>query len=583
YYDGSDLIGYVELGEEIDHFLKILKGDTNNEFAIIVDKEYLNREDWRSVRKVAGLRDNWNDSEKHLLLTSTTEEGLTTRCFVEDNLKRIEDGESHLSQIQSKNQTFICGGFPITDAGERHIGAVLSLIDITDNVAIAQKSNYTLLITAIILFLITFSTGIVVTRSISRPIIKLNDAVNEIGSGNLNAKIEIRSNDEFGQLAASFKKMTEDLQKTTVSKDYVDNIIGSMFGTLVVTNPKGSIQTVNQATCTLLGYRVEELIGQPADVLFADGNSGGSWYDELIEKGSITNMEKTYQAKDGRKIPMLFSGSIMHDSGGRVQGIVCIAQDITERRRVEEMRLENERLMLSSKAKSEFLTTMSHELRTPLNSIIGFSELLKQKIPGELNEKQERYVNNVLTGGNNLLKLINDILDLSRVEAGNIDLEIEKVSLQAVIDESLNLIKEKAGAHNILLKKELDPGLDTIEADKQRIKQVLYNLINNAIKFSKPNGGTVTISTRKEGYMAKISVSDTGIGIKEEEMGRLFKEFEQLDSGSTRKYGGTGLGLVISKKLVELHGGNVIAESRFGEGSTFTFTLPIEAKKGEGT
>ncbi|MCZ7362607.1 MAG: PAS domain S-box protein, partial [Candidatus Methanoperedens sp.] len=457
YYDNGELIGYMELGEEIDHFLKILKGNTNNEFAIIVDKEYLNREDWKSVRQVAGLRDNWNDSEKHLLISSTSEEEFASKCFVEDNLERIEKGENRFSQFQNKNKTYVCGGFSITDAGGRHIGAVLSLIDITDHVVIAQKSNYTLLGMAIILFVLTLTAGIIFSSSISKPITRLRDAANDIGKGNLNTKIYIESNDEIGQLAASFKKMTEELQKTTVSKKYVDNIIRSMFNTMVVATQEGTMERVNRATCDLLGYRAEELVGKNIDVIFADVNSHskGSWLDALIKKGSISNMEKTYLAKDGRKIPMLFSGSIMHDESGKIQSIVCVAQDITERKQTEEMSRENERLVLASRAKSEFLATMSHELRTPLNSIIGFSELLKQKTYGELNEKQVRYVENVLTGGNNLLRLINDILDLSRMEAGKIDLEIEKVSVQAMIDESIDLIKEEASDHNIILKKEL--------------------------------------------------------------------------------------------------------------------------------
>ncbi len=249
-----------------------------------------------------------------------------------------------------------------------------------------------------------------------------------------------------------------------------------------------------------------------------------------------------------------------------------------ERRQAEEILLQNERLAYASKAKSEFLANMSHELRTPLNSIIGFSELLKQ---GTLGEKQLRYVDNVLTSSKFLLDLINDILDLSRVEAGKIELVIEKMPVQAVVNETANLIKEKASKHNVLLKKEFDHDLDFIDADQQRFRQVLFNLLSNAIKFSKPDGGTVTITARREEDKARFSVSDTGIGIKDGEIEKLFNEFEQLESGISRKYGGTGLGLAISKKLVQLHEGKIWAESRYGEGSTFTFLLPIVAKSGE--
>ncbi len=269
----------------------------------------------------------------------------------------------------------------------------------------------------------------------------------------------------------------------------------------------------------------------------------------------------------------------MNDREGKIQGIVFVAQDITESKNAENIQKENEQLALASRTKSEFLANMSHELRTPLNSIIGFSELLKQNTNGELNGKHNHYVDNILTSGKFLLNLINDILDLSKVEAGKIELVIENIYFPQILDDTLNLIKEKAMHHNVLFKKELDPALQSIEADPQRVKQVFFNLLNNAVKFSKPEGGTITIATKKDGNMARISVSDTGIGIKEEDMNKLFRAFEQLDSGITKKYGGSGLGLAISKKLVELHGGNIWVESRYGEGSTFYFTIPIVAKK----
>jgi signal transduction histidine kinase len=244
-----------------------------------------------------------------------------------------------------------------------------------------------------------------------------------------------------------------------------------------------------------------------------------------------------------------------------------------------QIRLENLHLAIADQAKSEFLANMSHDLRTPLNSTIGFSELLKQGVAGALSEKQNHYVNNILTSSQFLLTLINDILDLSKIEAGKIELAPEKMSVPLIVNETISLLKENAIKHKVLLKTEFDPELEFIDADKQRFKQILFNLLSNALKFSKEEGGTATIITKKEGDMVKISVSDTGIGIKEENFGRLLRKFEQLDSKSGKKYGGTGLGLVISKYLVEMQGGKIWAESRYGEGSTFTFILPIKAKK----
>ena len=259
-----------------------------------------------------------------------------------------------------------------------------------------------------------------------------------------------------------------------------------------------------------------------------------------------------------------------------VTAVTVISTDITPRKTSEAIRLENDRLAYASKTKSEFLANMSHELRTPLNSIIGFSELLQDSAMTALDKKQLHYLDNVITSSKFLLNLINDILDLSKVEAGKIELVIEKVSLPEIMNETLSLIKEKASKNKVNLKQELDPELTHFDVDPQRFKQIMFNLLSNAVKFSKPEGGTITIRSEKVNDSVKLSVSDTGIGIKEENIGKLFKEFEQLDSGITKHYGGTGLGLAITKRLVELHGGRITVESKYGEGSTFIFYLPIK-------
>ena len=229
--------------------------------------------------------------------------------------------------------------------------------------------------------------------------------------------------------------------------------------------------------------------------------------------------------------------------------------------------------------KSEFLSTMSHELRTPLNSIIGFYDLLKQKLAGELNEKQEHYIDNIIKSSKHLMDLINDILDISKIEAGKIEMNFERISLPSIMNDTIELVKGTVTKNTVVLKREFDPRIEFIEADKQKFKQILFNLLSNAVKFSKANNSTVTVTTRKYNGTVQISVSDTGVGIKKEDLSKLFNKFQQIDSGSSRKYGGTGLGLAISKKLVELHGGRIWAESKYGEGSTFNFRLPITRNK----
>ena len=230
----------------------------------------------------------------------------------------------------------------------------------------------------------------------------------------------------------------------------------------------------------------------------------------------------------------------------------------------------------ANQAKSAFLANMSHELRTPLNAVIGFSELLEQQIFGTLNEKQRTYVGNVLLSGRHLLQLVNDVLDISKVEAGRMDLAYERTPIGSIVDVVRGVIGGLAAKRGIRLEVALPPGLPDVFVDPGRIKQVLYNLISNAIKFT-PKGGTVRLTARADARSLTIAVSDTGIGIARADLPRLFREFEQLAQPNGTRPEGTGLGLALSRRLVELHGGRVEVESELGRGSTFSVHLPLKS------
>ncbi|OHD57035.1 MAG: hypothetical protein A2Y33_08900 [Spirochaetes bacterium GWF1_51_8] len=238
----------------------------------------------------------------------------------------------------------------------------------------------------------------------------------------------------------------------------------------------------------------------------------------------------------------------------------------------------------ANRAKSDFLANMSHELRTPLNSVIGFSEVLQDRLFGELNDKQKEYLSYIEKSSRHLLTLINDILDLSKVESGNMRLEVSEVPVRGVIDSSLLMVKEKALKHSVSLAVEIAPDADiTLSADERKLKQVIVNLLTNAVKFTRDHGKvSVAVYTNKSpGGNEKtveliFRIEDTGIGIKPDELSQLFKRYGQLETAYQRKYEGTGLGLSLVKRLVELHGGRVWAESEFGKGSRFYFSLPID-------
>jgi signal transduction histidine kinase len=228
----------------------------------------------------------------------------------------------------------------------------------------------------------------------------------------------------------------------------------------------------------------------------------------------------------------------------------------------------------ANKHKSEFLANMSHELRTPLNAIIGFSEVLSERMFGEINEKQAEYIGDILESGQHLLSLINDILDLSKIEAGRMELEPGDFDLPSTIESTLILVRERAVRRGIELRRTVDEHLGMIRADERKVKQVLLNLLSNALKFT-PEGGRIDVRAAVRDGAAEISVTDTGVGIAPEDQEAVFEEFRQVGTAA-KKVEGTGLGLAISRKFIELHGGRIWVESQVGKGSTFAFTLPLQ-------
>jgi signal transduction histidine kinase len=249
---------------------------------------------------------------------------------------------------------------------------------------------------------------------------------------------------------------------------------------------------------------------------------------------------------------------------------------------VENTRLFNEiqdktqQLEIANRHKSEFLANMSHELRTPLNAVIGFSEVLLERMFGEVNPKQQEYLNDILSSGKHLLSLINDILDLSKIEAGRMELEAEPFDLPAALDNALTLIRERASRHGLKLEVTVDPRLGEVKGEERKVKQVLLNLLSNAVKFT-PEGGKISLAAHLRDGMAEISVADTGVGIAQEDQETIFEEFRQVGTDYARKREGTGLGLALARRLVELHGGKLWVQSEPGQGSTFTFSLPVSA------
>jgi signal transduction histidine kinase len=234
--------------------------------------------------------------------------------------------------------------------------------------------------------------------------------------------------------------------------------------------------------------------------------------------------------------------------------------------------MKSRQLEVASQHKSEFLANMSHELRTPLNAIIGFSEVLGERLFGDMNDKQAEYVRDITESGRHLLSLINEILDLSKIEAGRMELDVAEFDLAATVDNTLSLVRERAQRRGITLQSTLDAGATMLHADERKVKQVLLNLLSNALKFT-PEGGAIDVLVSTTDKEVEVAVKDTGVGIAPDEQDSVFEEFRQVGSAA-KKIEGTGLGLAISRKFVELHGGKIWVTSQLGAGSMFTFTLP---------
>jgi signal transduction histidine kinase len=277
--------------------------------------------------------------------------------------------------------------------------------------------------------------------------------------------------------------------------------------------------------------------------------------------------------KVGSEFPIEISVSPLETEEGLF--FLSAIRDGSERKRVEqalqEKNVELERALL---AKDRFLANMSHELRTPLNGIIGFTEFLIGEKPGPLQPKQKEYLNDVLSSAHHLLTLINDVLDLAKVEAGKMELHPEQFLIREALDEATAVVKTMADLKQIGLTVTVDAGLQMATLDQQKFKQVLYNLLSNAVKFTDQGGNVEVCAKRLDERHFEVQVRDTGIGIRPEDLGRLFTEFEQLDSGTARHFEGTGLGLALTKKIVELQGGHIRVEAEPGKGSLFTATLP---------
>jgi signal transduction histidine kinase len=499
------------------------------------------------------------------------------------------------------------------------------------------KRTGILLLAGLVLSLVA---SLLVARRMVEPIRAVTQGAARIGAGELDQDIEVHTGDELEALATQFNTMAERLKDSyTGLERKVDERTRELTETLeqqtatseilsVISNSPTNVQPVFEAIvqsalrlfdgnliAVLLvnGGRLE----RPAFASTSPRKDAQDFYPMPLDRETLAGraildhkfvhvadvLDEADIPKRGRAIaeevgyraamisPMTRENTVIGaiavirpEAGYFTDKQVALLKTFADQAviAIENVRLFNEiqntsqELEIANRHKSEFLANMSHELRTPLNAIIGFSEVLQERMFGDMNEKQEEYINDIHGSGKHLLSLINDILDLSKVEAGRMELELGTFDLPSAIDNALTLIKERAGRHGIELTSTVDPVVGEINADERKFKQILLNLLSNAVKFT-PEGGSIDVSARPVDSMVEVSVKDSGIGIAPEDCDAVFEEFRQVGTDYTKKAEGTGLGLALTRKFVELHGGKIWVTSEVGKGSTFTFTLPVTA------
>jgi PAS domain S-box-containing protein len=384
-----------------------------------------------------------------------------------------------------------------------------------------------------------------------------------------------------------FAKITQDMTDQMRAKELLRQseerfrlfVDGVQDYAIFMLSPEGHVASWNQGAERIKGYIVDEIIGKHFSCFYPpEAIAAGKPEWELraaLEKGHVED-EGWRLRKDGQRFWANVVITALFDDDGRLQGFAKITRDMTERERIERALSDKNTLLESAaEAKDRFMATMSHELRTPLNGIIGFAEFLIDGKPGALNAKQKEYLDDILKSGKHLLDLVNDILDLAKVQAGKMELNPEKFSLGKAIEEVCAVTKPMARQKSIQVEVKIAPEIGQVTLDQQKFKQIAYNLLSNAIKFNDDGGKVEVLAEPHDTNRFKLVVKDTGIGIKPKDIDRLFREFEQLKSGASRRHEGTGLGLALTRRIVELQGGSIGVESEEGKGSSFTVLLPL--------
>lgn len=567
-----------KLKEKIDAFEKIIALLKNGDDRLYIEPIKRYKEAEPVLKEIA---DEWNDILKPILINlPMSSEGLAQ-----------SEAEAQLGKYILRLNNYMA-----------QINSFIELLDKQHKKEIKGFELFRVYVLASFLIMAVYIV-LYIRHNIIKPVGILKSAAKGLEEGRLNTRVAIKSSDEIGELGSAFNSMayklgsmitelknTQEMLMESEKKyrNLVDNALVGIF----ISTAKGEVLYVNETLSATFEFESpEELIAGGALPRYKDAESRQAFIEELKRTGSVSAYELELLTKTGKVKDVLVSAVL---EAGFLSGMVM---DITKRKEMEDT-IKNHSIELEKKvkertaeleqakaaaeganmAKTEFLANMSHELKTPINAIMGFADLALEKGSGPVTEKQKKFINNIITASEHLNGLINDILDITKIEAGRIELVLSNVNIGSLVEEISGLFKGDALRRGMNFNIKIDNNIGNITADGQRLKQVIANLLTNAFKFT-PDGGSVSISAKREGRgeaeAVEIAVEDTGIGISEEEQKKLYQSFKQIESPFTKRHEGIGLGLYLCKRLVKLHNGKIWVESEKGKGSRFAFAIPI--------
>ncbi|MDW7730980.1 MAG: ATP-binding protein [Methanolobus sp.] len=518
-------------------------------------------------------------------LEETTKLALDFKATGPEKIQDLEQSapsqDSGSLNVEYLNENAVVGTTLLNDINGNPL--FLLEVEMTRDIHQQGQSAITYLIYAIVFLGIVY--GLVLMFSLEKYVLSRMSVLNRnltaiTENGSLSSRVKMDGNDELYNLSENINYMLKTLeekenkiqQSELITRQRMESVIENIIsGVIVVDEETHIIVDANPVAEEIIGLPHDEIIGNICHQFVCPAEKGKC---PISDQGKTVNRsERQLINAKGEKIPILKSVAtvVLSDRKYLIESFVDLSKIKEAERDLMQAKIVAES---ANRAKSDFLATMSHELRTPLNSIIGFSDLMLDGSAGEMTDPQKRYLNNISTSGKHLLSLINNVLDLSKIEAGKLDLHIEVFPASEVINEVKQLTAPLANKKGLLMNYSVEGNITNISADKIRFKQILYNLISNAIKFT-PKGGNVDVLMERDGNVARISVKDTGIGISRENKEKLFHPFTQIDSATNRQYEGTGLGLSLVRRFVELHNGTIWVESEEGNGTNFVFELPL--------